>query len=342
MESPQELQVNLCSASDSEDEYSQCALSRTLQALRQGLLETKAQNQELAAENAALKEQTVSWEKEKKKLLDEKDSLVSTLFMAKKDMVKALGSARAIDKLFDTQRKEINRICKEKTEEVCSLKESLHFQKMETEKAEQFCKAECDQLDEMKLSFDKTVIQLNEEWESRWLVRQKEVAAELETLQRDCEKKTSQVIQEKDDVITRVRKEMMALEGGNLDSLAKVSAIKMEIRQSETEWQTKHKVLEDRLRCGLAAKEEIFKKTQELQKQSREVEAKWLNKESKMEEEKQLLIQLNIKLQELALKTDKEKAKMKKEEKKAKKETEKRLKKERQEKEKREEKERWD
>ncbi|KAJ4930056.1 hypothetical protein JOQ06_019070 [Pogonophryne albipinna] len=49
-----------------------------------------------------------------------------------------------------------------------------------------------------------------------------------------------------------------------------------ETRQRETEWQTQHKVLEGQIECELATKEIL--KTSE-QKQSREVEEKWLNKE---------------------------------------------------------------
>ncbi|XP_068582151.1 M protein, serotype 12-like [Cebidichthys violaceus] len=93
--------------------------------------------------------------------------------------------------------------------------------------------------------------------------------------------------------------------------------------------------LEDRMRCELAAE-------QEHQRQSRVMEERC----NQMEEEIKLLTQHNadlqvhnLSLQELAQKTDKEKAQLKKEEKKAKKEVEKTLKKDREEEEKREKKE---
>lgn len=63
--------------------------SKVFHALCRALLESKRENKELAAENTALKEQIaskgISWEEEKKKILDERDSLVSTLFMARND-----------------------------------------------------------------------------------------------------------------------------------------------------------------------------------------------------------------------------------------------------------------
>ncbi|KAK5887717.1 hypothetical protein CesoFtcFv8_016297 [Champsocephalus esox] len=267
-----------------EDEFSSCALSVTLQALRQVLLGFKAAKAELAAENAALKEQRASWELEKNMLLDEKEHLVSTLFLARRY--------------------------------IHSVKESLRLHKTETEKATKAWKEQHHQLNEMKPSFDKAVMELKKERESRRLVTENEEAASLE----------------KEEAITSDRKGVMALEEEHLE----------ETRQRETEWQTQHKVLEGQIECELATKEIL--KTSE-QKQSREVEEKWLNKEEEwlnkereMRDEMQLLNQRNAQLQELAAKTDKEKARMKKEEEKAKKEAEKRMK----EREEREEKERKD
>ncbi|KAK5858769.1 hypothetical protein PBY51_002884 [Eleginops maclovinus] len=280
---------------NSEDEFFTSGLSRTLQALRQVLLGFKAAKVELAAENAALKEQRASWELEKKMLLDEKEYFVSNLLMAR---------------MY-----------------IKSVKESLEFHKTETKKETMAWQQQHHQLNE---------IEVNKDWESRRPVTQKEVAAELESLQQDSERMRSKIIQVKEEAITSVRKEMMALEE---EHLAKQRAKEEEICQRETEWQTKHKVLEGQLECQLATKE-ILKKSH--QKQSSEVEEKWLNKEGEwlikegeMKEEMQLLNQQNAHLQELATKTDKEKTKMKKEE-------EKRIRNERKEREKREEKERKD
>ncbi len=92
-------------------QYSQQTPSRRQQGLRKALLDSKAENQELAAENAALRVQIaskeLSWEQEKKKLLDEKDSLASTLFMARNDLeslVKTAEPARASQKQSDTKK----------------------------------------------------------------------------------------------------------------------------------------------------------------------------------------------------------------------------------------------
>ncbi|KAL3042672.1 hypothetical protein OYC64_020567 [Pagothenia borchgrevinki] len=287
---------------NSEDEYSaSCALSVTLQALRQVLLGFKAAKAELAAENAALKEQRASWELEKNMLLDEKEHLVSTLFMARRY--------------------------------IHSVKESLRFHKTATEKATKAWKEQHHQLNEMKPSFDKAVMELKKERESRGLVTEKEEAANLENLQQDSERKR-RIIQEKEEAITSDRKGVMALEEEHLE----------ETHQRETEWQTQHKVLEGQIERDLASKE-ILKKSE--QEQSREVEEEWLNKEEEwlnkereMRDEMQLLNQKNAQLQELAAKTDKEKARMNKEEEKAKKEAEKRMKKEREEQEEKERKDR--
>ncbi|XP_035522724.1 protein Spindly-like [Morone saxatilis] len=271
--------------SKTKNKPSQQTLSGTLPDLQQALLDSKAENKELAAENAALKEQIASkelnWEQEKKKLLDEKDSLVSTLFMARNDLdslVKTVESERANAK--------------------------DHFEELEIKLTEQ----RVQKVNEMKHIFKKSVIDINTEWERQLDTRLKEAAAE----------KTSQIIQEKDDEINSLRHEMMALVERNLATLR---AIETEFQESETEWQTKHEALEDCLGRELAAKQESFRKTQELQEHGRVLEESWLAKEeewlskaSKLEEDIKLLIVQNIELQELALKTDKEKAKMKKEE----------------------------
>ncbi|KAL7390127.1 hypothetical protein ABVT39_015528 [Epinephelus coioides] len=130
--------------------------------------------------------------------------------------LRAIEPTRVGQKQFHTPCEEINRLFREKKEEICSLRDRLHFQKMETEKVKKSWKAEQDQFNEMKPSFDKAATQLNEGWEVWWIVRQRETAAKLETLQQGCEKKVSQVIQDKDDLITGVGKGMMALEEGKL------------------------------------------------------------------------------------------------------------------------------
>ncbi|XP_045897638.1 UPF0329 protein ECU05_1680/ECU11_0050-like, partial [Micropterus dolomieu] len=114
----------------------------------------------------------------------------------------------------------------------------------------------------------------------------------------------------------------MAMVEGNMVTL---KSINTELHQSQAELKSKNKALQDLLSGE--------------QKNNRELEEKWLQKEHTMEEDIKLLSELNTELQELADKTDDEKAKMRKNEKRARKETEKRLKKERKEEEKREKKE---
>ncbi|KAI4824699.1 hypothetical protein KUCAC02_013195 [Chaenocephalus aceratus] len=113
---------------------------------------------ELAAENAALMEQTAS-----KELPD--DLLVSTMFVVKCDMVEALEFARASQKMFHAQHMKSNRTSKEH-EETRFMTEILHTQRMEIEKRE---------------------------------------ISKMKTVQQEIEKKVSQVLQEKEDEITRVR-----------------------------------------------------------------------------------------------------------------------------------------
>lgn len=77
---------------------------------------------------------------------------------------------------------------KEKEEEVCSLKERLCLQQIETEKVKTQWRAECDKVKEMELSFDKGIVEFTAAWESRLTVREEKAAAELKALQEGCEK----------------------------------------------------------------------------------------------------------------------------------------------------------
>lgn len=123
-------------------QYSQWTLCRILHAVQRALLNSKAVMKELAAENAALMEQTAS-----KELPD--DLLVSTMFMVKCDMVEALEFARASQKMFHAQHMKSNRTSKEH-EETRFLTEILHTQRMEIEKVKKDRNMEQDHFNDMK------------------------------------------------------------------------------------------------------------------------------------------------------------------------------------------------
>ncbi|XP_071359689.1 calponin homology domain-containing protein DDB_G0272472-like [Trachinotus anak] len=314
--------------------------SKVQQALRRALIESKKVKKELAEENSALKAQIASketsWEKEKKQLLDEQASLVSTLFMLRNDFD---GQKTTLEK-FETERKEMNKKMRAKEEEIHSLKKHLHFQQMETEKVKNQLRAESKRAKELQLSFEQSIAQFQAAWQRRWTAREEKAVTELKALQESCDKQVMLIMQEKDKAVTTAWGETMAQVSKNLEHLAKFKKVQAEIQKKQSEWQVQVKALEEKLRRAQEEKEE------ELQKLSRETEEKWLIKQedwfkkaNSMEEDIQRLILQNIELQELALKSDKDKAKMRKEEKKVKKEAEKNLKEEMKEKKKREEKE---
>ncbi|XP_069386654.1 uncharacterized protein [Paralichthys olivaceus] len=134
-------------------------------------------------------------------------------------------------------------------------------------------------------------------------------------------------------MIASLTSQNMALEASNQKLISMQQAIETRILQNKTEWEMKVDVLEDHLSCEQAEKEAGFIKIKELEKLVIDTEQMWA---AKHEADIKMLILKQIKLQELALMTDKDKAKIEKEQKKAKKEAEKRLKKELKEKKKQE------
>ncbi len=116
---------------------------------------------------------------------------------------------------------------------------------------------------EMKDSFDNKLKEVNQDWENRFAAREEEVATELKTLQEGWEKRLSQVILEKDDLIAKTQNEKKALESEILESSAKLQEKEQEIIQSGEGWKTKTEALEDQLRCELAAKKESLEKARE-------------------------------------------------------------------------------
>lgn len=223
----------------------------------------------------------ISWDMEKQKLLSEIDSLVSTLFMTSNhmdDMEKALDCTRATLKESDSKRKEAERKNEILEEEVCSLKKHLSCQQMETEKIKTLWKEERDQVMKMKLCVEKSLNQFTAGWESQWLVNEEEGDAELTTLQEHCEEKEMKV--KEDEIISMVTREIMAMVEGNMVTL---KSINTELHQSQAELKSKNKALQDLLSGE--------------QKNNRELEEKWLQKEHTMEEDIKLLSELNTELQ---------------------------------------------
>ncbi|XP_069392054.1 calponin homology domain-containing protein DDB_G0272472-like [Paralichthys olivaceus] len=142
-----------------------------------------------------------------------------------------------------------------------------------------------------------------------------------------------------DQVINSLTSQNMALEASNKKLLSMQQAIEARILQNKTEWEKKVNTLEDHLSSEQAEKEDGFTKIKELEKLVSNTEQMWA---AKHEADIKLLILKQIKLQELALMTDKDKARIQKEQKKAKKEAQKRQKKELQEKKKQEQRDKLD
>ncbi|KAL6116765.1 uncharacterized protein ACO6RY_14714 [Pungitius sinensis] len=236
---------------------------------------------------------------------------------------------------------------------------------------------------------DKKVIEkVNLEWEKRWFVREEEYSARLKTLQDNFDRKNSQIIMEKDNLITNTTSEKRAHEKLNL-SEAKLKHQESKMILMEAEWKINLTALENQMRDEFAEKEARILDFQRLRREAwekettdikfalemkekeiaiihseaerkmkcatpdqhhhsflalheghfqRERESETLNREmnkelllkvNRLEENIRLLTQekndlriCNLRFQELAHKTDKERLQMKKEEKKLAKEKE--------------------
>lgn len=264
-----------------------------LHGLRLALQGFRKKNQELIAKNAALKKglsNEPNWEQEKKKLLDEKDSLASTLSMARKDldsMAEDLESLRTELQKCETERNELDKRVKEKENEVQSLRKSLHLQKNETKVVKILWKAEQDRVSKMMLSIEKTFLESNAKWREWWLARQEEVAAELQT-----------VCHITNDAVTGILTETRAMLQEDISIFA---SMKTTVQQIEAEWETRNRSLEDRLRFELATKENMFRQIEELQKQIKGNEDKWLGKEEeRIEKENEMKAEMKLLLLKFA------------------------------------------
>ncbi|XP_026204941.1 golgin subfamily A member 6-like protein 22 [Anabas testudineus] len=207
--------------------------------LKKAQTQAKNQNEELASQYAALKEQMaakeLSWEQERKKLM------------------KALESARA-----NQNQTHLGRKIKQKEKEIRSLHNALHEQEVETQRVTQYWKGEYDRVTSfwkeendritliwenetkaIKAASDKNLMDLNAEWEERWHVRQEELGAQIKTLQEETDKKVSQVILEKDDLISKIPQEKTSFEARCAESSAKLEEKEQELLQSQAEMNRK-------------------------------------------------------------------------------------------------------
>ncbi|XP_044207381.1 nuclear matrix constituent protein 1a-like [Thunnus albacares] len=269
-------------------EQNQHTPGRVLQALRRALLDSKTVNQQLAAENSALKEQMacreIDWEHKYQELLDEKAILVKT--------------ANKNHQQFDDHCRKMDMKLRGKVEEVHSLRKDLHHHKVEIrrvikywqqeyEKMTAFWKSENDKISkvcqeekaELECSSNKTVTELKATWESKWS-QQEKVLAEQKTLQEDLERKLSQVTHEKQDLISVVREKKKAL----VENMFQLSQREVASKQSEAAWRRKYESLEDGFKM-------------EMQRQRQQLEEEWRHKASQMEEEIKLLNEENAQLQ---------------------------------------------
>ncbi|XP_069366940.1 DNA ligase 1-like [Paralichthys olivaceus] len=136
-----------------------------------------------------------------------------------------------------------------------------------------------------------------------------------------------------DQMIASLTSQNIALEARNQKLISMQQATEIRVLQNKNEWETKVHALEDHLSCEQVEKEAGLVKIKELERLVSDTEQMWA---AKYEADIKMLILKQIKLQELALMSDKDKATKVKEQKKAKKEAEKRRKKELKEKKKQE------
>ncbi|XP_034757019.1 calponin homology domain-containing protein DDB_G0272472-like isoform X2 [Etheostoma cragini] len=335
------------SDSDSEKHFfvATMATNAQFEDLRRTLLEIHNRNKELVSVNAGL----VEGKREILKAL-KKESLVRKTMMKdqtiKNGEIRFLKESLAKEKILTERfrwsynvfnkdedqskrqayQKEVNCIMSKNKALTKKYKEMLIKNKHETTKSRNL------------MVENKDLIMKNMELE-------RQEVEKLKTSQEFFDEELSRVVVEKDNVIQQILTEKKALETETSECVAKLEKTESEIFQSEAKWQRKVSALEDKVRRERAAKG-ISEIVEELDRKSREMEDEWHLKEAQREEEMENLARQNtelrvlqLSLQELAQKTDKEKAKLRRTEKKAEEEELKRQKTEKEEMEKRRKKE---
>ncbi|KAL6096086.1 uncharacterized protein ACO6RY_09861 [Pungitius sinensis] len=300
------------------------------------------QQVELASENSDLKKQMAikerSWEVEKAKIMKAlqaergvKRQILAEKIALEKQLAPAVSSPsqsgnqgclpqpvpdhpspcadhQDLSKAISDIKKQVNKLYLENA----VLKEKMVTKEVswEHEKAKIMKALESEMSVRKQAEADKKVIEkVNLEWEKRWFVREEEFSARLKTLQDDFDRKNSQIITEKDNLIT------------NTTSVA--------IIHSEAERKMKCATPDQHHHSFLALHEGRFQRERESETLNGEMNKELLLKVNRLEENISLLTQekndlriSNLRLQELAHKTDKERVQMKKEEKKLAKEKE--------------------
>ncbi|KAL6113169.1 uncharacterized protein ACO6RY_11511 [Pungitius sinensis] len=245
------------------------------------------QQVELAPENSDLKKQMAikecSWEVEKAKImkalqaergvkrqiLAEKITLEKQLALAVSSLSQSGNQGRLPQPVPDHQspctdhqdlskaisdiEKQVNKLYLENA----VLKEKMVTKEVswEHEKAKIMKALESEMSVRKQAEADKKVIEkVNLEWEKRWFVREEEYSARLKTLQDDFDRKNSQIIMEKDNLITNTTSEKRALEKLNL-SEAKLKQQESKMILMEAEWKINLTALENQMRDEFAEKE---------------------------------------------------------------------------------------
>ncbi|XP_069384662.1 trichohyalin-like [Paralichthys olivaceus] len=342
--------------------------------LFEDLLEEKqnldSENMHLAHENASLKIamscKEASWKKEKESMQNAdyeklKEELQLDLKDAKKELRLQEKDYRSLSTRCQSQQAEIHKIrrdLKQRCNHVDELEYSIKQREQVIDRTvheKMALEEEINELTTKLKAMGTKVLQNEPDWQSEIKAlkhelsreqakkeagsnRIKELERQLKVTEEKWVTKHEARIVYTDQVINSLTSQNMALEASNQRLISVQQVIEARILQNKTEWETKVNTLEDHLSSEQAEKEAGFRKIKELEKLVSNTEQMWA---AKHEADIKLLILKQIKLQELALMTDKDKAKIQKEQKKAKKE-EKRQKKELQEKNKQEQRDKLD
>lgn len=186
----------------------------------------------LLSENASLKEQMrakeQSWDTERKRLLN-------TLTAARNNQSQnSLKRIQGLEEQLRHQQNEAEQVKKHWAAEFERFKGSWTAKDAVQERVKA-----------MKDNFDKTWTERNRNWENRFSAREQQFQAHLKTLQEDCERKVSQVILERDNLIAKLISDKQCLDVESVESLARLKQKEEDLEKSRAEWDVKHKALDD-------------------------------------------------------------------------------------------------
>lgn len=252
-----------------------------LQFLRQALLSSQAEMQQLAKENAALKQQMVSKELAllttaefnqavlEQKLRREFYELHCKMYQQVKEKEDEVSS-------ITLQKQELLDKMKDWEKQYDDLKE---YSKRENEKVVKSCE---DKIAELTITYDQKVTDLNSEWQRR-LLEKENVIAELKD-------EAKEVSEENTDLRAAIREKVVIME----EFMAKFS----EKEPSEkTKWKRKCQNLQKQLEEEKKSKRVYLVVAQEIQKDHHRLEEQWHLKVKLMEEKIELLTKENSDLE---------------------------------------------